>query len=108
MRLFGRQKPLTTIPFKFQYVFECDDSDNPNQVMNQDWELGVLFLRERDRLGSEDAAIQSVRHNFFELMCRADKDTRFFMGTRHPYNEWLVIGTFWPPKVQQDHTLFDT
>jgi hypothetical protein len=107
MRLFGRQKPLTKLPFKFQYIFECDDSDKPHQVMNVDWELGVLFLRERDRLGSEVAAIQSVRHNFFELMCREDKDTRFFMGTRHPYNEWLVIGTFWPPKVQQHRTLFD-
>lgn len=107
MRLFGRQKPLTKLPFKFRYVFECDDSDKPHQVMNEDWELGVLFLRERDRLGSEDAAIQSVKHNFFEVMCRDDKDARFFMGTRHPYNEWLVIGTFWPPKAQLPRTLFD-
>jgi len=108
MRLFGRQKPLTKLPFKFQYLFECDDSDKPHRVMNVDWELGVLFLKERERLHSEDAAIQSVRHNFFEVMCRDDKDTRFFMGTRHPYNEWLVIGTFWPPKGQRHRTLFDT
>lgn len=36
LRLFGRQKPLTKIPFKFQYVFECDDSDKPHQIMNED------------------------------------------------------------------------
>lgn len=101
MRLFGEQKLLHKLPYKFQYVFECEDSDKPHQVMNEDWELGVLFLKERERLGSEQAAIQSVRHNFFEVMCRNDKDTRFFMGTRHPYNEWLVIGTFWPPKGPQ-------
>jgi hypothetical protein len=98
LRLFGRQKPLQKIPYKFQYVFECEDSHEPHQVMNEDWELGVLFLKERDRLGSEDAAVDSLHHNFLEVICGKDRDTRFFMGTRHPYNEWLVIGTFWPPK----------
>jgi len=108
LRLFGEQKKLTKLPFKFQYVFECEDSDKPHQVMNEDWELGVLFLKERQRLGSEDAAIESVRHKFLQEMCGNDKDTRFFMGTRHPYNEWLVLGTFWPPKVRPSPTLFDS
>lgn len=98
LRLFGRQKPLRKIPYKFQYLFECKDSDRPHQRMIEDWELGVLFLKECDRLGSERAAIESVRHNFFEVICDESRDTRFFMGTRHPYNEWLVIGTFYPPK----------
>lgn len=101
LRLFGEQKPLRKIPYKFQYVFECEDSGKPHQVMNEDWELGVLFLKELDRKGSEEAAVQSIRHNFLEVMCREDRDTRFFMGTRHPYNEWLVVGTFWPPKQCQ-------
>ncbi len=99
--LFGEQKPLRKIPYKFQYVFECGDSRKPHNVMNEDWELGVLFLKECRRHGSEGAAIKSVRHNFFELMCGQDRDTQFFMGTRHPYNEWLVLGTFWPPKERQ-------
>ena len=102
MRLFGQQKPLRKLPYKFQYVFECEDSDNPHRVTNEDWELGVLFLKELDRRSSEQAAINSIRQKFFEEMCRGDKDTRFFMGTRHPYNEWLVIGTFWPPKCKQE------
>jgi len=75
--------------------------------MNEDWELGVLFLKERDRLGSENAAVENVRHKFFQEMCGDDKDTRFFMGTRHPYNEWLVLGTFWPPKARPSRTLFE-
>ena len=90
MRLFGEHKPLHKLPYKFQYVFECEDSDKPHQVMIEDWELGVLFFKERERLGSEQAAIESVRSKFLGEICRADKDTRFFMGTRHPYNEWLV------------------
>lgn len=100
-RLFGEQKPLSKLPFKFQYVFECEDSDQTYTAMDEDWELGVLFLKERQRRDSEEAAVKSVRQKFLDEICGSDKDTRFFMGTRHPFNTWLVVGTFWPPKDTQ-------
>jgi hypothetical protein len=107
-RLFGKQKPLCKIPYQFQYSFECEDSEKPHQAMIEDWELGVLFLKEKERLRSEEAAAQSIRRKYFDEMCRDDKDTRFFMGTRFPYNTWLVIGVFWPPKIPAEPlTLFD-
>ena len=106
LRLFGpQQKPLRKLPYTFHYVFECEDSDKPHRAMCEDWELGVLFLNECERLGSEEAAAESVRAKFLGELCRDDKDTRFFMGTRFPYNVWLVLGVFWPPKVEQQ-TLF--
>lgn len=102
MRLFGPpQKPLAKLPFTFHYVFECDDSDKPHTAMCEDWELGVLFLKEADRLGSEEAAAEAVKSKFLGELCRDDKDTRFFMGTFFPYNTWLVLGVFWPPKQSQ-------
>ncbi len=100
LRLFGPpQKPLRKIPYKFSYVFECEDSAKPHTAMIEDWELGVLFLNEVERLGSEEAAAASVRKKFLEELCREDKDTRFFMGTVFPWNTWVVVGVFWPPKV---------
>ncbi|HRS72631.1 MAG TPA: hypothetical protein P5175_12375 [Anaerohalosphaeraceae bacterium] len=100
MRLFGPpQKPLRKLPYKFQYVFECEDSTKPHRAMIEDWELGVLFLKESARLGSDKAAAESVRKKYLDEMCREDKDTRFFMGTTFPYNVWLVIGVFWPGKI---------
>jgi len=99
MRLFGEpQKPLKKIPYKFSYVFECEDSENPHKTMCEDWELGVLFLNEVERLGSEEKAAQSVRHKFLDDLCAPSKDTRFFMGTIFPYNTWVVLGVFYPPK----------
>lgn len=97
-RLFGRERPLERIPFKFHYVFECEDSQEPYRLMNVDWELGVLFLKERERLSTEESAIRSVRDKFLGEICASDRDTRFFLGTRHPLNQWLVLGTFWPPR----------
>ncbi len=101
-RLFGpQQKPLRKIPFTFHYVFECEDSDKPHTAMCEDWELGALFLNELDRLGSAQLAAESVKRKFFEELCSPSKDTRFFMGTFFPYNTWLVLGVFWPPKDRQ-------
>ena len=100
--LFGPQpKPLAKIPFKFSYVFECEDSSTPHNAMIEDWELGVLYLKEADRLGDEHKAAESVKHKFFDELCGSDKDTRFFMGTVFPYNTWIVLGVFWPPKDPQ-------
>ena len=100
LRLFGLQpKHLAKIPFKFSYVFECEDSSKPHRAMIADWELGVLYLKEVKRLGNEQRAAESVKNKFFNEICRPDKDTQFFMGTIFPYNTWIVIGGFWPPKA---------
>ena len=106
LKLFGeQQKPLRKLPYRFRYIFECEDSAKPHNAMVEDWELGTLFLREADRLGSDKRAAGSVRKKFLDEMCGPGKDTRFFMGTRFPYNTWLVLGMFWPPKTGQA-TLF--
>jgi hypothetical protein len=102
MRMFGeQQKPLAKIPYKFSYVFECEDSKKPHNAMCEDWELGVLFLKEVERLGSEERAAESVRNKFLNDLCSPERDTRFFMGTVFPYNTWVVLGVFYPPKPKE-------
>ncbi len=102
LRLFGDPpKPLRKIPFEFRYVFQCEDSDKLHRAMISDWELGILFLKEEARLGSEEAAAQSVRKKFLDEICHEDRDTRFFMGTTFPHNSWIVIGTFYPRKSEE-------
>jgi hypothetical protein len=103
LKLFGPpQKPLRKIPFTFHYVFECADSQGTSHTaLCEDWELGMLFLNEAQNLESDAAAASSVRNKFLGELCRDDKDTRFFMGTHFPFNTWLVLGVFWPPKDAQ-------
>ncbi len=108
LTLFGPpQKPLRKLPYSFHYKFECEDDTKPHYAMCEDWELGVLFLKEFDRLGSEEAAAESVKRRFLGELCASTKDTRFFMGTFFPYNTWLVLGVFWPPKQEYPTSLFD-
>ncbi|NLA59866.1 MAG: hypothetical protein GX863_02035 [Firmicutes bacterium] len=108
--LFGDvQKPLVKIPFKFSYVFECEDSTSPHERMIEDWELGVLYLNEVARMGDEREAAESVRYTYLHRLCSPDRDTRFFMGTTYPWNSWVVVGVFYPPKSPLDKqpSLFD-
>lgn len=101
--LFGDiQKPLAKIPFKFSYVFECEDTTHPHEHMIEDWELGVLYLKQLSRLGDEMKAARSVRDTFLSRLCGNDRDTRFFMGTVFPFNSWVVLGVFYPPKSSID------
>ena len=101
LTLFGPpQKSLTKLPFKWSYVFECEDNPKPYTRMIEDWELGVLFLKLRDEM-DERAAAEKVREKYLNQLCATDRDTRFFMGTVFPYNTWIVLGVFWPPKVHQ-------
>jgi len=99
----GPPKQLEKLPFKFSYVFRCADTgEKPHSAMIEDWELGVLYRKEVERLGDEEAAVASVRKKFFDQICHSSRDTRFFMGTVFPYNTWVVIGVFWPPKTTQN------
>jgi hypothetical protein len=101
-RLFDTPpKPLRKLPYKWSYVFECADSaGKAHRAMIEDWELGVLFLKEAAAKGEVEAA-ESVRTKYRDTLCASDRDTRFFMGTVFPYNTWVVIGVFWPPRTHQ-------
>lgn len=100
--LFGdAPKEIRKLPFAWKYVFECEDSEGkPHKAMNEDWEIGVLYWKELERLGSPDKAAESVRAKCLDLVAQ-DRDARFFMGTFFPYNTWLVLGVFWPPRINQ-------
>lgn len=96
--LFGRKpKVLQKVPYTFRYVFRCADDREPHRCSITDWELGMLFLRQRDK-HDEATALRHVRERFLEKMCSPERDTRFYVGTMFPRNTWLVLGVFWPPK----------
>jgi hypothetical protein len=99
-RLFGPdQKPLEKIPFKFSYVFSCDDpACTGHTMMIEDWEAGQLYRKMRDESRDPDLAAQKVRQRFFEQMCAPGVDTHFFVGTVLQHASWIVLGVFWPKK----------
>ena len=94
------KEPPRKVPFKFQYVFNCDDPRcTGHRMMNEDWELGALFWRLIDGGATEAEAVEKVREKFFVEMCGPNHDTHFFVGTILAHRKsWVVIGSFWPKK----------
>lgn len=98
--LFGpKQKPLEKIPFKFSYRYKCEEEGcRGHTMMIEDWEVGQLFRKMRDKFGDERIATEKVKERFFDQICGPTKDTHFFVGTVFGYPTWIVLGTFWPEK----------
>ncbi len=102
LHLFGEQrKYLRKIPYNFTYKYKCDDDLKWHRARLLDWEMGALWLREVIRSNDEKKAAESVRKKFLYEICGPRKDTLFFMGTRLPFNTWMVLGVFWPPRREQ-------
>lgn len=99
-----KQKHLTKIPFKFSYIFSCDDSrcKKNHKIMIEDWEVGACYLNALQSSSSPQEAAQKVRKRFFDQICSPDRDTHFYLGTHllHPHT-WIIIGLFYPKKKKQ-------
>ncbi len=103
MRLFDKNHPsqLEKIPYKFSYIFICEEPNcKGHKMMIEDWEVMELFRRTRDSYGEKEG-LKKVKEKFLDEICSPKKDTYFFVGTVLQYGSWIIIGTFYPPKLQQ-------
>ena len=91
-------EPPRKVPFRFQYVFECDDGrcKGKHQMMIEDWELGALFWKLVDKGDSHERAAEKVKERFLTDLCGPDKETYFYVGTVLGHGTWVVIGVFYP------------
>lgn len=92
------KSPLDKIPYKFSYVFECDDYScrKAHDLMIEDWEICQLFRAERERLG-EDAALKKVAQKYYDEFTK-EKELFFVLGTESNWNNWLIISVFYPKR----------
>ncbi len=93
------------LPYAFKYQFE-DENGQISTLSIEDWEIGQLFWKEFSRLGSESAALESVRKKYWDDFVMT-KDLYLFLGTvyenhsKNYPNPFSIIGTFHPPFKRQ-------
>lgn len=93
------QKPLEKIPYKFSYVFDCEEPGcKGHRMMIEDWEVGELYRKMRDKFKNEGIAAEKVKERFLGEICAPDRDPHFFVGTVLKFGTWVVLGVFWPKK----------
>lgn len=97
-------KVAKKLPYKFSYVFTTQDGQE-RKLMIEDWELGQLYWNCLDMAnGDEQIACQKVKEKYFHYMVK-QRDLYFFLGTtktfhaRNAPNPFIIIGTFYPPKI---------
>ena len=91
-------KTLEKLPFKVRLTFR-DLTGAGHSLLVTDWEIGVLFLKERGRLG-EEGALESVKNKIENDIFAPDKDTHVILGSvfGHLKNTTLVVVGFAYPK----------
>lgn len=100
-------KDLAKVPYEFRYKYRCSDPKcKGHDQMIEDWETGILFLKELKRLSSEKKAIESVHEKFYKQICAPNRDTYFFVGTILKRGCWVILGTFYP-KIDYKHSLMN-
>lgn len=97
--LFGEYKtPLDKMPYKFSYIFECQDPEcKGHDLMIEDWEICQLFRSVREESNDENAIVK-VREKYMQDFT-TNKDLYLILGTESRWNKWLIIGVFYPKKT---------
>jgi hypothetical protein len=102
--------PVKKIPFRFAYRFVTEDGKERN-LMIEDWEIGALYWNcLQDAAGDERLAAEKVRQKCWWMA--KERDLYLILGTtfkwhaQHAPNPFVIIGLFYPPRLDQ-HWLFE-
>lgn len=104
LTLFDSNKPLAErIPFSFKYHYRCSDPNCKGHRMKVvDWEAGQLYRNLRDHGNSMQKIQEKMKQKWLYDMFSPKRDSYFFVGSmrKHPQS-FIILGVFWPPKVQE-------
>ncbi|MBU2100465.1 hypothetical protein KKG83_03190 [Candidatus Micrarchaeota archaeon] len=97
--LFGNyNSPLDRIPWKFSYVFKCNDSECKGHcLMCEDWELLESWRSWKNKYQNETLLWEKIKQKYFEWM--KNRNLHFIVGTESRFNKFLIIGLYYPPKL---------
>lgn len=95
-------KPLAPIPFRFKYSYVCDDHRcKGHEQTIVDWEACELYRKLQESESSEHAIKAKMRQKWIDEIWSRAKDSYLIVGNQriHP-RSFLILGVFWPPKME--------
>ena len=82
----------------FAYKFKCDDPNcKGHDTVCEDWEIREAFRSWRKKYKNPGLIKEKLIEKFQTFM--ESRDLYFIMGTTNPYNKWVIIGLYYPPKI---------
>jgi hypothetical protein len=100
----GKRIPvLTRIPHIFKYRFKCGGCgpDQEHNIQCEDWELLESYRSWGARYEDIDVLWDKIHEKYFEFMLKK-RDLHFYMGMHSQFPSWMIIGLYYPPKVDVD------
>ncbi len=94
-------KELETCPYEFSYKFSCDDPKckKTHALRIIDWEIYELYRSLKNNYEySIDVILSKIKEKFLKVMWADTRDSYLIVGTIFPYNAFVVLGVYWPPK----------
>jgi hypothetical protein len=104
-RLFGPGRTaLEPAGYRFRYQYRCRDSNCRGHDQSFiDWEVIQAARKWQAIYRTEAELIEKLRERFLIQMFSSERDTMFFVGNQHlAPKSFLVLGVFWPPKIESD------
>lgn len=98
--IFDEKPPsdLEPMTYNFYFTYICDDPNcsKVHRTLIIDWEIFAAFRRFKRQYG-EARALAAIRDKYLKEVCGPARDTYFIVGTDHRFNNFMIIGVYWPP-----------
>lgn len=89
---------LENIGYNFRYHFYCmGENCRGHNIMCEDWEMLESWRKWKKRYRDRETFLERFKQAYLDKM--RSKDLHFFVGTHSRFNTWLIIGLYYPPKV---------
>ena len=107
-------RQLERVPYEFRLKYR-DATGKPHKHLILDWEIAQLYFNCRNRVGSDEEALEQVRHKIEEVIFSEKNDVYLILGNIHyKYRNANVVaidGFVYPkrpplPKQQLQDRLF--
>ena len=101
MTLLGEERTLLEeLPHIFKYRFSCTKNCICEHNMTcEDWELFQSYRSWRWKYKTPELLWEKIYQRYYTMMIEKC-DLHFFVGTHSLYPVWMIIGLYYPPKIE--------
>lgn len=104
-----RKEVIEQIPYDFYYQFKCYKKSNcpGHKLPIIDWEIGQAYRKWQHNYKTKEQLLLNIKKKWLDNICSEKNIIYFYVGNMKRFNnQFMVLGTFYPPRITKQATLF--